>query len=113
MKHNLVIMSTLKPKRCNNPAMRERTIRIRNRRPLMLALMQTLDTILRFPGNPSSSRASKGPSNPLSGSPIATMPRPVILLPSLPKPVKRHAWRALTNPVMGRNLALTPMKGTT
>jgi len=113
MKHNLGIMSTLKPKQCNNPAMRERTIRIRNRRPLMIVLIPIRVTSLRFPANPSNFRASKEPSNPLGGSPIAMMLPLAILLPSLLKPLRPHAWRALTNLVMGRILALTLMKGTT
>ena len=79
----------------------------------MLALMQIPDTTLRFPDNPSNSRASKEPSNRLSGSPIATMQLLVILFPSLLKPLRHHAWRARTNLVMDRPLALTLMKGTT
>lgn len=79
----------------------------------MIVLIPIRVTSLRFPDNPSNFRASKEPSNPLGGSPIAMMLLLVILLPSLLKPVRHHAWRALTNLVMDRNLALMPMKGTT
>ena len=78
----------------------------------MLALMQIQDTILHLMVNPINSHVNRAHTSLWEVRWRAMMPHLVILLPSLPKPVKRHAWRALTNPVTGRIPALTPMKGT-
>ena len=78
----------------------------------MLALMQILDTTLHFTVNQFNSLVSRAHTSLWEARWRAMMPHLVILLLSLRKPVKRHAWRALTNPVTGRIPALTPMKGT-